>query len=479
MAEVAKFRFQGVAGLGLSLILGRLSQALAFVLLARFLSAQEMGQVAIFTALFIGLFQLTNLGFDRYIVFAKVADGEELDLTIDSVWSLQLVRGAIMLLLSIPIYFALLLFPQLGVSLAEVTAIAAILCLFSIATPELSSFERKGDFSFVSRAKGAGLVLGAITTIALVLMWQSPWVYLIGQMVNGAAFASLSFLYSSRVPRVRFKRAEISKVWDYSRHLILISVVSFLSMQAQNIYVGAMFGSAVLGMYFTWHRLVNLPGEFVTQIQDKLLFAKASDDSRADKDSGLVHLVGFALTVALLLPFYLYVWFHGDVLMTILATDRWVPFWWVGKMFVLIALLFNIAGTMSPLLLVKVPHITSKLRFFEAALGLALIVTLGGYYAIAGVLAALLIEISIAVIARIFLLYRYVVTIDRAFHAKTALMIVTVTCAPIILWELIARAFIAQTYFAYLSAPVFGLWAVVLGLMVFRARNRIRARLAQ
>ena len=476
MADSAGFKFRGIAGLGLSLAAGRAGQALAFLIMARFLTAAQMGQVAIFTAIFLGMYQLTNLGFDRYIVYAKAEDGEELERTIDGVWSLQIARGVLVMAIAVPIYLLLQFFPQLGVTIDEVLMIGAIVFAFSLATPELSAFERKGDFGYVSKARGAGLVFGALVTIGLIFVWQSPWVYLIGQMGNALLFSALSYHYATRLPRLQFEREQISRIWDYSRHLIVIAIVSFISTQAQSIYVGAAFGAATLGMYFTWYRLVSLPGEFITQMQDRLLFAKASDDSRRDKDAGLTHLLGFGLSMGLLVPFYLFVWFHGDSLMTVLATDRWVPFWWVGKMFVWISFLFNVAGTMAPFLLVKVPHITSRLRVFEALLGFALILILGSVFGIAGVLIALLVEISLAVLVRIFMLYRFIITENRLLHARSSLLTLAVMAVPLLAWEGVAIELFPRDLFFYVSALFYALWFGALACAVFLRRGQIMSR---
>ena len=476
MADSDGFRFRGIAGLGLSLIAGRAGQALAFLLMARFLTAAQMGKVAIFTAVFLGMYQLTSIGFDRYIVYAKAEDGEELERTIDGVWSLQIARGVLIMVLAVPIYLLLRLFPQLGVTIDEVLMIGAIVFAFSLATPELSSFERKGDFGYVSKARGAGLVFGALVTIGLIFIWQSPWVYLIGQMGTALLFSALSYYYSTRLPRLQFEREQISRIWDYSRHLIVIAIVSFISTQAQSIYVGAAFGAATLGMYFTWYRLVSLPGEFITQMQDRLLFAKASDDSRREKDAGLTHLLGFGLSMGLLVPFYIFVWFHGDTLMTVLATDRWVPFWWVGKMFVWISFLSSLMATLTPFFLVSLPQVTSRLRLIEASLGFGLILLLGGIYGIAGVLIALLIELSLAISARTYFLYRRIITANRLFHAKSTLLILAAIPVPIFAWEALAAGLFPAEYFPYLSALFYALWFGVLSCAVFLKRGQIMSK---
>lgn len=477
MSNEAGFRYKGVAGLGLSLMAGRVAQAVSFLLMARFLSAPSMGKVAIFTALFLGFFQLTNLGFDRYIVYARASDQAELHQTIDTVWTLQIVRGTLIMLATVPVYLLLGFFPQLGISLNEVIGIGAIVFVFSLANPELSSFEREGNFVFVSRARGLSVVAGALVMIVLVLVWRSPWVYLIGQMANALALVWLSYHYSTRRPWFHVDRERMGKVLDYSRHLILIAAVSFLATQAQHIYVGALFGAATLGMYFTWYRLVNLPGEFVTQMQDRLLFAKASEQSRRQQRNGLTQLVGFGLSMGLLIPFYVFVWFHGDVLMTLLAGARWTPFWWGGRMFVCISFLFAVAGTITPFNLVTVPHLSSRLRTAEALTGFSLILILGPRFGIAGVLAALLTEVSIAVLGRLYLLYRYIVTENRGVHLRTALLILAVMFGPLLAWEAVVGPLLDKRPLAFASLAFFLTWTLMLAACVYGARQRLRTRL--
>ena len=82
------------------------------------------------------------------------------------------------------------------------------------------------------------------------------------------------------MPRLNFEGSRIRAVLHYSKHLVVISVVSFLSAQLQNLYVGAMFGPAMLGLYFTWYRLVQLPREILTQVLDRVFFSKASEMAR-------------------------------------------------------------------------------------------------------------------------------------------------------------------------------------------------------
>jgi len=394
-----------------------------------------MGTVAVLTVIFMALFHLTNLGFDRYVVYSKDNTLDEFRASVDAVWTMQLLRGLVVLVVAGLLALFFVGSSKFDLGAAHLIAIALAVVILSLVNPELSRFERGGDFSFVARARGFAAILGAASTIVIVLICATPWAYVIGQNVNAAMFVGLSFLYTARVPRVSFSAARLARVFGYCKHLLVIAVVSYISAQAQNVYVGAMFSPAVLGLYFTWYRLVNLPGELVTSLGTQVLFAKASDEARHDRAMISFHLRGFTFTVVILLPFYLFVWFHGDVLMALVAGEKWVSFWWGGRLMVIISMLLALSGTIGPFMLVHLPHVTSLLRSFEAAATILLMLVLGAFFGLVGVLLSALIVMAIAFMLRIAILYLRLVTVGRWRHARGMLSVLVIVTAPLLSLE--------------------------------------------
>lgn len=442
----ARFRLKGAAWLGVALFGGRLAQAIAFFVMARYLDASSMGAVAILNVLYLGLFQLTNLGFERYIVYARSDDEDSIFATVDAVWTMQLLRGLSVLLLVLPLTFALSHFSNLEIGVGHTAGIAIAIFVLSLVNPALSTFERSGNFSVISRSRGLSALVGALSTGVLVSIWPSPWAFVFGQLSNAVALALLSFHYCRYRPRVVFNVERLREVFAYGKHMVVIATVSFLSAQGQNVYIGVMSGAAVLGYYFTWNRLVGLPGELVTQLQDRLLFAKASELARRKEQAEHSHITGFALTMGVLLPFYSFVWFHGDILMSLVAGSRWVPYWWVGRAFVFIGLCNAVGGTITPFALVAVPHLISRLRSLEAICGFALMIFLGRLYGIEGVLAALMAELSVVTIISIVVFYRYILRQDRMWHARKALMVVVFVLGPLLLWEALVSPLLSTRF---------------------------------
>lgn len=429
------FRIRAAGGLGVALILGRVAQAAAFFVMARMLDEANMGVVSVLTIIYTALFQLTNFGFDRYVVYCKEDDEVSLRAAIDAVWSLQLIRTGVILLATAGLAVVFEGSEKYDLGTAHFFAIALAVILMSSISPDLSTHERDGNFGFIARARGYSSLVGAAATIGFVLMWPLPWAFVVGQVVTSAMFMVQSFQYSQRMPRVSLSSTEIAKVFRYCKHLLVIAVVSYVSTQVQNIYVGAMFSPTVLGIYFTWYRLVNLPRELVTQYTTRLLFAKASADSRAGEDLMQSHLRGFAFTIVALLPFHMFVWFHGDFLITLVAGAKWAPFWWGGQLMAVASILLGLSATMAPYNLVHLPHISSKLRTGEAIATTLLMILLGDRFGLSGVLYSVIIVMAVAMLLRIYLLYRHFVTLHRWQHARAMLLVMLAVAGPLLLIE--------------------------------------------
>ena len=472
MAKPA-FRLKGTVSFGLALLAGRLVQAAAFFVMARFLDASQMGVVAILAVLFVAFFQMTNLGFDSYIVYAKSHNAESLDKVINAVWTLQLIRGLLILLAAVPIAIVLNRFTDIDVGYLYVFGLVGVVILLSLVHPGLAAFERGGDFSRISRARAISASAGGFMTILLVVFLPFPWVYIVGQAASAFILVGMSFLYSSKKPQILLETKPLGEVFSFGKHIILISTVSFLSAQAQHAYIGGLFGSAALGAYYTWERLVSLPRELIAQILDKVFFAMASDRARRNVAVGSAYLVGFALTMAVMVPFNLFVWFHGDSLMTMLAGGKWSSFFWTAKFFVLISFGYSMASTIGPFMLVLYPHITSSLRSVETVVVIILMSVFGPKFGIVGVLSSILAVISIAVILRIIVLYTLIIHIDRLRHAGIILAILAGISVPILLWEGVSR-FLISVDFQFVGAIVFyALFFISIAALAFPKRRQI------
>lgn len=427
----------GVFNLGVAVLLGRVMQALAFFSLAYWLTSEQMGVVALLTAMFVGLFSLTNLGFDRYLVYSEHVS-EKLDSEVHAIWILQLGRGILIILISLASGYFIDNLTSFGVDITyHLSGIGLALFIYNLANPYVVFKERSRDFNVVAKLKAASVGLGALSMVLLVQVFKDPWVYVIGQIINTAIHTLLSYHYSDKLPKVLFDKKIMSDVWTYCKHFLIISTVSFVAVQFENFYLAFLFGPAVLGTYFTWARVVSFPREIVTQLLEKVMFSQGSFQRRLGEDVGSAQLLGLGLSFFLVLPVYFFLWNHSEWVMEITLGSRWNTFVWAVPYFILASVLMVFDATISPFILVNRPDLSSIIRPIEVVIAISLMIVLGNMYGIAGILYATLSSLIASTLIRIFLFYKRIYLKPPLRHLFMMVKVMFCVCMPLILIEAI------------------------------------------
>ena len=437
----SSFRLTGLIDLAVSMAAGRMMQLIAFFLMARVLLPIEMAQVVVLTLVFTGLNQLTNVGFDRYIIFSKAPDSDELSNDIDVVWTMQLIRAAVILLAGSLIILLLSLDEQLAVPWGQGLAVCGSASLISLTNPGLAVFERSGSFATPSRIRGLATIAGALASMLALLVSETSWSYALGQVIYSLVLVGMSFWFSRRKIKLSFDFSRWAVVFQYCKHLLLIAVVSYIALHAQNIYVAAIFSPTTLSAYFIWFRLVSTPNDLASQFSWSTHYATASEDARTGSSVARAHKKNFMYVFAVLIPIYNLIWFHGDILVELIIGDEFVHYWWAGRIMILSNLCMAFAVTMGPFLLVRLPHITSSLRTFEAGCTVLLIILLGNVLGDLGVVLAVFGTLFCSLIFRIYILFSRLILESRRAHFYDLMGILFFISAPFLVLQGISLLF--------------------------------------
>ena len=464
---------KGVLRFGGAVLIGRIIQLVAFGVMAHELSPAQMGVVALMTAIFVGFYSLTNFGFDRYIVYADGKSADEISHTINVIWTLQLIRGAVIVLVTGLVAYCINSFSSFQIDVAYFFGIGAALLIYNLMNPHVVIHEREGNFDYEARLRGISATTSGLSIIFLVLVWADPWVYVIGQIINTAIYALLTFRYSEALPKVSFDNRVVIEVFDYCKHLLLMTVVSFAAVQFENFYVGFMFGPAVLGFYFTWSRFIQLPREVVMQFTDKVLFSGACKLQREGGDFSQLHLIGFTVSLMLVVPFYVFMWNHGAWLIGIVAGSEWVEYWWAGKFFILISFLYLLSSTIGPFTLSCFPKLASRLRTAES-LGLVLLmVWMGQEYGVEGVLMAALFSVAVATLFRTYILYRKIITSGRLKHGIYSVLIAALVFLPLLTGEYFLDSAVRDVMPNVALLAFYGIYYLAVGFVILYSNKRL------
>ena len=257
---------------------GRIVVLSMLVILARLIGPAELGLVGIALLVMSGLQSFTNIGLNEALIYQKE---ENVDSYLDTVWLLEIGRG---LLIAAIMYFgaplvAMLFNEPRAQELVQVLAIAPILQSFR--NPGIVYFDKHLDFHKDFAYKFGANAIRFVVSVGYALLDPTAWAYAVGFLAFSGSRAGLSYLVHDFRPGIRFDREAAWELVDYGKWMTGVSVLTFLTSEADDAFVGWLLGPAALGLYQYAYRFSNAPATEFTQMISRVMFpafSKMQDD---------------------------------------------------------------------------------------------------------------------------------------------------------------------------------------------------------
>jgi PST family polysaccharide transporter len=247
--------------------LERLADFVAIVVLARILSPDDFGLVAIaasFVAIIEGL-----AAFDVSKALIRTRD-EDRPLY-DTAWTLSALRGLLSALCMVAIS-PLMTDPRLGTVLC---ALALSPLLSGVANPRFVMFERDLVYSKVAVLTLGAKAVSFCVTLILAVLFRSYWALVLGMLAGTLMTTLLSYVLRPYRPRVSWAR--VRDIFAFSGWLSLATIVTTLAMETDRIIVGRVLGIADAGLYYMTQRVGVLPTRELISPLQRILFPSFSE----------------------------------------------------------------------------------------------------------------------------------------------------------------------------------------------------------
>jgi len=248
------------------------------LLTARCLTPGDYGQYSLAFSIYGVSAMLSNPAFPTYVVRNPTCS----DHTIDAAWTLSALRGIAL----VALFWVLA--PLLSVAFggdARVTLLLRILAggflLNGLKNLHVLRYQHQLRFGVVLVLDGAGTVVGAVTSIVLLLLWRDALALALGTTAGAGATSLVSWIAGPRLARPRFDRAEYARMWAFTRHLLLNNVILYALKNLDNLVVARLAGTAALGLYAMSYNLVNTTVMFVIRPLSNVLLpamARVAED---------------------------------------------------------------------------------------------------------------------------------------------------------------------------------------------------------
>jgi lipopolysaccharide exporter len=236
-----------------------LSGLVRSIVVARLLLPEDFGLIGMALTVVAGLTALTTMGLHIPVIKTKFKSDEHLTAHLDTIWTLDLIRRAI-----IAILLALLAYPT--AKFYREVRLYEILLLFSL-LPFIQGLQNIGLIMYRKQLNFRRIVwleltsnlLSLAMTIALVVWTRSVWALVLSQLGVAVIEVVLSYMFHPFRPRLAFDREAVNLTVSVGKYAILLGTLGYIMQMADNVLIGRLFNAAVLGTYVIAYNLATLP----------------------------------------------------------------------------------------------------------------------------------------------------------------------------------------------------------------------------
>ncbi|MDM8554713.1 oligosaccharide flippase family protein [Desulfococcaceae bacterium HSG7] len=289
------------------------------VVLARLLTPEDFGLMALAMVLIEGMYSLTNVNILKYLIQKKNID----DTTIGNAWFLNIVRGLLLTFLALslcPLYSRLLKEPS---TLQVLWIVAFIPMLEGLKNPGSILAEREIQFGRISTYETICTILEVAVVVLVAFIIRDvkalAWGLLFGVFIKSL----LSYFLFTIPGKPKFDVPHQIEILSVAKHFAFISAGTLIMTQGDNLIVGALQGSEQLGLYVIAYQLAVFPVQFLQQIASRVAMPVFSS-LQIQKDR-LRSMVGnlMQMQMAIIIPFVIVMGVFSHDLITTLYGDKW------------------------------------------------------------------------------------------------------------------------------------------------------------
>lgn len=249
------------------------------VILTRLLEPETYGIFAIVLVYLYMLEMFSDIGL-RSLILTR--EGDVSDSFLRTCWSISILRGLLILLVSAAIAFLINILQGRGVFAADspyaaevlpwaIAALGSTSFVLGFISPNAYMRERDMDFTRVTVIYVIVHLVGLIITIALAYYLRSVWALVIGFVAKTFIQVTLSFLAFPGVSmRFDLNRHDLGIVIDRGKWVIGHSALHALSKSADRLVLGFAMSASTFGLYSIARQLVDLIPLFLASLDQQM-----------------------------------------------------------------------------------------------------------------------------------------------------------------------------------------------------------------
>lgn len=314
---------RGAFSLGGARMVSNLMGAGAILILARLLTPEDFGIVAIATAVLTVVQSSTELSLNNALIQKERIERSH----IDTAWTMALLRALVIVL-----FFALASWPlAIAYSKPELVAVFFVSGITGAAiglqNPHIWIATKSMRFVPLALVQFSQKAIAVVCGIAFALVFQSYWAIIIGNLI-GALFAGLlSYFLVPYLPRLSL--AKLREIWAFSGWMFFNQLLETVNWRIDQLIIGLVVPKGQLGIYAVADNLAVIPTRETIQPIRHALFPGLANLSQNVKRLARSHLLAQSSIAMLIAPLGVGLALVAEPAVAIALGDQWhaaVPF---------------------------------------------------------------------------------------------------------------------------------------------------------
>ncbi len=377
------------------------------IILARVLDPNDFGLMGIALLSIACLETFSQTGFAQALIQKKDRAEEYLD----TAWTFMLIRNFV-------IFAILFLGASYIANFFEAPKVAPIMRVIGLslffggaggiggfANIGVLYFQKELEFNkqFIYHLTGtlADFVISVTAAIAL----RSVWALVFGLLAGNIVRFFVGYLIHPYRPRLNFDFDKAQKLFGFGKWVLASSILVFLVTQGDDIFVGKLLGTTMLGFYQMAYRISNMPATEITHVTSQVTFPAYS--KLQDNPAGLreAYLKVFQLTAFISVPLAAMIIVLAPEFTEIFLGKKWVPMVPAMQILALAGLMRSIAATAGYVFYaVGRPQIDTRWQIIRLTMLVISIYTLTLKWGIVGASVAVCLSILVSTIGFSFMI---------------------------------------------------------------------------
>jgi O-antigen/teichoic acid export membrane protein len=238
-----------------SYIGGRLLVLIAVGILARLLTPEDFGLVAIGMIVISLLETVKDLGLTQALV---ISDDEDLQESADTVFTVAMMAGGVLALVSVGAGLLAARFYSSPELAGLIAVLGANFLIRGVSLTHYAIAQKQLRFNIRTTAELASVIVRGVGSIALALLGFGAWSLVLGFLMGSLVFSIVLFLLVDYRPHLRISRSRVAGLVRFGGTLTGVDVLSAVAGATPDLIVGRTLGTAAVGFYTLALRIPEL-----------------------------------------------------------------------------------------------------------------------------------------------------------------------------------------------------------------------------